>query len=358
MADFQGSTIQLLVIGLASLIMVRTIMRRIKKNPNKPPCPLALPIIGHLHLLAPIPHQSLRNLSLRYGPIFQLFLGSVPCVIASTPETAYELLRTHEASFSNRPQNTSVDLLTYGSQDFSFAPYGPYWKFMKKLCMSELLGGKILDHLLPVRRQETLRFLRILLNKAEKNEVVDVGGELLTLSNNIISRMLMGQTYSEDEGEAEQIRKLVRDTAELTGLFNVSDFIWLFKNWDVQGIKKKAKKIRDRFEDMMNRVIREHQEERMKMKERGEKGYEVKDLLHILLDIYDDETSEVKLSMENIKAFILVSNQNSFNHLSILIGVLLFFLSHILHPSLIQNTFIFDKKAKYSALHVLYIKLS
>ncbi|XP_028777565.1 3,9-dihydroxypterocarpan 6A-monooxygenase-like [Neltuma alba] len=303
MEDFQVY-IQVATIGLVSLILVRAIFSRIQKKPNCPPSPLALPIIGHLHLLAPIPHQALRSLSQRYGPIIQLFLGSVPCVVASTPETALEFLRTHEASFSNRPQNTSVDFLTYGSQDFSFAPYGPYWKFMKKLCMSELLGGRTLDQLLPVRRQETLRFLGLLLNKAERGEAVDVGAELLTLSNNIVSRMLMGQTCSEDDGEAEEIRKLVRDTAELTGKFNVSDFIWFCKNWDLQGIKKKAKELRDRFDSLMDRVIGEHQEERRKMKEVGE-VYEAKDLLHILLDIYEDENSEIKLNLENIKAFIL-----------------------------------------------------
>ncbi|KAK4281836.1 hypothetical protein QN277_013284 [Acacia crassicarpa] len=303
MADFQGY-IQLLIIGLVSMIVFRVIFSRIQKKPNRPPSPLALPIIGHLHLLAPIPHQALRKLSQRHGPIIQLFLGSAPCVVASTPETAAEFLRTHEASFSNRPQNTSVDLLTYGSQDFSFAPYGPYWKFIKKLCMSQLLGARTLDQLLPVRRQETLRFLRVLLNKAERGEVVDVGGELLTLSNNIVSRMLMGQTCSDDDGEAQEIRQLVRDAAVVTGTFNVSDFIWFFKNWDVQGIKKKTKEIRDRFDTLMNRVIREHQEERRKKKEAGE-AYESNDLLHILLDIYEDERSEIKLSMENIKAFIL-----------------------------------------------------
>ncbi|XP_054785863.1 cytochrome P450 93A3-like [Prosopis cineraria] len=303
MADFQGY-IQLLIIGLVSLTLVRAIFTRIQRNLNRPPSPLALPIIGHLHLLAPIPHQALRTLSQRYGPIIQLFLGSVPCVVASTPETATEFLRTHEASFSNRPQNTSVDFLTYGSQDFSFAPYGPYWKFMKKLCMSELLGGRTLDQLLPVRRQETVRFVRLLLDRAERGQTVDVGGELLTVSNNIVSRMLMGQTCSEDDVEAQEIRQLVRDTAELTGLFNVSDFIWFCKNWDLQGIKKKAKALRDRFDTLMDRVIAEHRKERRKMKEVGE-VYQAKDLLHILLDIYEDESSEIKLNMENIKAFIL-----------------------------------------------------
>ena len=303
--DYQGC-IQLFIVWLVSTILVRAILNRKRNKAHRPPSPLALPIIGHLHLLAPIPHQALHKLSTRYGPIMHLYFGSVPCVIASTPETAKEFLKTHESHFSNRPQSSAVDYLTYGSQDFSFAPYGPYWKFMKKICMSELLGGHTLNQLLPVRRQETIRFLRLLLKRGNAGESVDVGAELLTLSNNIVSRMIMSQTQSEHDGEAEEVRKLVQDTAHLTGKFNVSDFIWFLRNWDLQGFRKRLKEIRDRFDTMMERVIKEHEEERRKRREAGGGDGQVKDLLDILLDIYEDENSEIKLTKENIKAFIMV----------------------------------------------------
>ncbi|RDY01615.1 Cytochrome P450 93A3, partial [Mucuna pruriens] len=304
MADYQGY-ILLFITWLVSIIVVRAILSRKKKNSNRPPSPLALPIIGHLHLLAPIPHQALHKLSTRYGPIMHLFLGSIPCVVASTPEAATEFLKTHETHFSNRPKSSAVDYLTYGSQDFSFAPYGPYWKFMKKICMSELLGGHTLSQLLPVRRQETLRLLRLLLEKGKACEAVDVGGELLRLSNNVVSRMLMSQTCSENDSEAEEVRKLVQETVLLTGKFNVSDFIWLFRNWDLQGFGNRLKEIRDRFDTMMERVIKEHEEERRERKELGSGGEDhIKDLLDILLDIHEDENSDIKLTIENIKAFI------------------------------------------------------
>jgi len=309
MADYYQDYILLFITCLVSTIVVRAILSRKQNKSNRPPSPQALPIIGHLHLLAPIPHQALHKLSTRYGPIMHLFLGSVPSVIASTPEAAREFLKTHETRFSNRPQSSAVDFLTYGSQDFSFAPYGPYWKFMKRICMSELLGGPTLSQLLPVRRQETLRFLRLVLNKGEAGEAIDVGRELLTLSNNVVSRMIMSQTCSQDDSEAEEVRKLVQDTVLLTGKFNVSDFVWFFKNWDVQGFGKKLKEIRDRFDTMMERAIKEHQEERKKRKEVGSGGDgQIKDLLDVLLDIHEDENSDIKLTKENIKAFILVSH--------------------------------------------------
>ncbi|THG08608.1 cytochrome P450 93A3-like [Camellia sinensis] len=304
MGDFQGYII-LFLIWLTSIILLRAFFRN-RATSHLPPSPLALPIIGHLHLLAPIPHQALHKLSTRYGPLIHIFLGSVPCLVASSPETAKELLRTHETSFSNRPLMTAVDYLTYGSQDFSFAPYGPYWKFMKKLCMSELLGGRTLDQLLPVRHDEIKRFIELLLRKAKAGEVVDVGGELVRVTNNVISRMIMSERCSEDEDEAGEVRKLIQETAELTGKFNLSDFIWFCKNLDLQGFRKRLKDVRDRFDEMMERIIKEHQDSRKKKKKENCDGDDtVKDLLHILLDISEDENSEIRLSKENIKAFIL-----------------------------------------------------
>ncbi|RYR28662.1 hypothetical protein Ahy_B01g052797 [Arachis hypogaea] len=89
---------------------------------------------------------------------------------------------------------------------------------------------KAIIQLLPLRRQETERFLRLLLKRGMVGEAVDVGGELLKLSNNVISRMIMSKTHMKNDGEAEEVQKLVEDTAELTGKFNASDFIWFLKN--------------------------------------------------------------------------------------------------------------------------------
>ncbi|KAK4404923.1 cytochrome [Sesamum angolense] len=266
-------------IWLISTILIRAFFRN-RSSPNLPPSPLALPIIGHLHLLAPIPHQALAKLSSRYGPLIHIYLGSVPCIVASSPEICRELLKTHENSFSDRPQTAATDYLTYGSQDFSFAPYGPYWKFMKKLCMSQLLGGQTLDLLQPVRRHEIKHLIEFLSVKANGGESVDIGSVLIRMTNNVISRMVMSRRCSEDETEAGGVRKLVQETAELTGKFNLSDYIWFCKNLDLQGFGKRLKK-------------------------KNEEGEVAKDLLDILLDIAEDGSSEMKLTRENIKAFIL-----------------------------------------------------
>uniref|UniRef100_A0A803P655 Cytochrome P450 n=1 Tax=Cannabis sativa TaxID=3483 RepID=A0A803P655_CANSA len=231
------------MLWLVSTIVVRAIFSKSRAKGRLPPSPSALPIIGHLHHIGPLPHQSLHKLSNQYGPLMHLYLGSVPTVVASSPEMAKEFFKTHESAFSSRPPPSILNTLSYPSPDLTFAPYGPYWKFLKKVCMSQLLGGKTLNLLLPVRTDERKRFLTSILKKAEANECVDVGKELKRLTNNIISRMIMSKRCAHNENEADEITDVVNGSAEIVGTFNVSDFIWFCKNLDLQGLKKKSKDV-------------------------------------------------------------------------------------------------------------------
>ncbi|OWM67192.1 cytochrome P450 93A3-like [Punica granatum] len=293
-------SLMLFFIWLISIVLVRAFLRQNRTKFRLPPSPRFLPIIGHMHLLAPIPHQALHKLSMRYGPLIHIFIGSNPCVIASSPEVAKQILRTHELSFLNRPKMANPDYLTYGSADFTFAPYGPYWKFIKKLCMTQLLGGPTLEHLSPIRMEELKRFLKLMQRKAEEGEQVNVGTELMRLTNNIISRMALSQRCSDKEDEADKVRRLVREMTELAGKFNLSDSIWFCRNFDIQGFRKRLKDVRDRYDAMMERIIKEHLEARKEGNESKKR-----DLLDMLLDIYEDPSSKMRLTRENIKAFIM-----------------------------------------------------
>ncbi|KAH6812433.1 hypothetical protein C2S51_026195 [Perilla frutescens var. frutescens] len=171
--------------------------------------------------------------------------------------------------------------------------------------MSRLLGGQTLDLLQPVRRHEIRHLVQFLAKEAGAGKSVDVGRELIRMTNNVISRMIMSERCSEDEDEAGAVRKLIQETAELTGKFNLSDYIWFCKNLDLQGFGKRLKEVCDRFDRMMEKIIDEHQNQRRKSKDDGGKGEVLRDLLGILLDIAEDGSSEIKLTRENIKAFIL-----------------------------------------------------
>ncbi|MQL41422.1 cytochrome P450, partial [Escherichia coli] len=76
--------------------------KALRHLPNPPSPKPRLPFIGHLHLLnQPLIHESLIKLSERYGPLYSLYFGSMPTIVASTPDLFKLFLQAHEVSSFN-----------------------------------------------------------------------------------------------------------------------------------------------------------------------------------------------------------------------------------------------------------------
>nr|XP_043636287.1 cytochrome P450 93A3-like [Erigeron canadensis] len=296
MADSQ-TYFPIFILWLISTIFIRVFLKPSRAKAQSPPTPFAIPIIGHLHLIGPIPHQGFHKLSLRYGPVVRLFLGSQTCFVVSSPETAKEFLKINENSYLDRPHNSAVTYLTYGNKDFSFANYGPYWKFMKKIIMSELLNVSKVDLRLQVRKNEVNRFMKHISQKAKEGKAIEMGVELSKVIYNVIIETVTSTRFS--ESEAREMKKLVGDITWIEGSFNISDYIWFFKNIDLQGFGKILKDIHRRYDIFVEKILKEHEEAR-----KLDKTLEGKDLLHILLDTAEDKSQKIHLTRENIKAFI------------------------------------------------------
>ncbi|KAG4979745.1 hypothetical protein GLYMA_12G067100v4 [Glycine max] len=292
--------------SLLKLLFVRK--NKPKAHLKYPPSPPAIPIIGHLHLLKPLIHHSFRDLCLRYGPLLSLRIGSVKFIVASTPSLAKEFLKTNELTYSSRKMNMAINTVTYHNATFAFAPYDTYWKFMKKLSTTELLGNKTLGHFLPIRTQEVHDFIQILFHKSKAQESVNLTEALLRLSNNVISRMMLSIKSSGTDSQAEQARALVREVTRIFGEFNVSDFLGFCKNMDLQSFRKRALDIHKRYDALLEKIISDREELRRKSKEEGcEDGGDekVKDFLDILLDVSEQKECEVQLTRNHVKSLIL-----------------------------------------------------
>jgi len=109
-----------------------------------PSPPSRLPIIGHLHLVGPLPHISLRDLSAKHDHdgLMLLHLGSFPTLIISSPSAAQAVLRTNDHIFASRAYSPVTDILFYGSTDVAFSPYCEHWRQVKKIATTHLLTNK------------------------------------------------------------------------------------------------------------------------------------------------------------------------------------------------------------------------
>ncbi|XP_019100080.1 PREDICTED: cytochrome P450 71B35-like [Camelina sativa] len=99
------------------------------------PSPPGLPVIGNLHQIGELPHQSLWKLSKKYGPVMHLKLGRVPTVVVSSAETARQVLKVHDLNCCTRPGLIGQRELSYNYLNIAFSPFDDYWKEVRKLCV-------------------------------------------------------------------------------------------------------------------------------------------------------------------------------------------------------------------------------
>ncbi|KAL5216660.1 hypothetical protein ABZP36_008061 [Zizania latifolia] len=295
-----NTTMAALSLAVVVTVLVHVAMNTFERR-RLPPSPVSLPVIGHLHLLRPPVHRTFHELAARLGPLMHVRLGSTHCVVASSADVAEELIRSHEAKISERPLTVVARQFAYDSAGFAFAPYNTHWRFMKRLCMSELLGPRTVEQLRPIRRAGLMTLLRCVLQAAPAAVPVDLTRELIRMSNTSIIRMAASTVPGCVTEEAQELVKVV---AELVGAFNADDYIALCRGWDLQGLGRRAADVHRRFDAVLEEMIR-HKEKEREAKKPKEETSGGKDLLDILLDKAEDSAAEVKLSRDNIKAFIM-----------------------------------------------------
>ncbi|TKY71289.1 steroid 17alpha-monooxygenase or 17alpha-hydroxyprogesterone aldolase [Spatholobus suberectus] len=80
---------------------------------NLSPGPRALPFIGNIHqLVGSLPHQCLKNLADKDGPLMHLKLGEVSNITVTSPEMAQEIMKTHDLNGAS----------------IAFSQPGDYWR--------------------------------------------------------------------------------------------------------------------------------------------------------------------------------------------------------------------------------------
>ncbi|XP_057869303.2 cytochrome P450 750A1-like [Cryptomeria japonica] len=242
---------------LCSLIIFLWVLRRFsvkRKNTlgsRLPPGPFAWPIIGNLNQLKRLPHRDLHALTKKYGPIMMLKLGYVPTVVVSSSAMA---------------------------KDMVLAPYGPYWRHMRKLYVVELLNAKRIESFSCVREEEMLLTVRSVWEISRQGS----------------------QSDAQVGGNGEEIKKLTVEAAVTVGAVNIGDFIPYLDWMDLQGVKRRLKKVHNSIAQVIKKIIEEHQQRRMKLHK--EQNAATKGLIDVLLEM--ESLDGRAITQENIEAIV------------------------------------------------------
>ncbi|KAE8679155.1 Cytochrome P450 71D8 [Hibiscus syriacus] len=286
----------LFTILLVSIFIFRSLKK--SKPKNSIPGPRRLPVIGNLHQIAsPSPHKTLRDLALKHGPLMHLQLGEISTVVVSSPEVAREVMKTHDINFSYRPALDVPKIYTYDFTNIAFAPYGPYWRHLRKVCTTELLSASRVQSFRSIREEEVLNLVKTIHEGGGK--LVNISSKIFSLTYGVVARAAFGGKCKDQETYIDSITELTK----LLAGFCVSDFfpsIKVLKH--LNGVEKKVLKMHKENDKIIENIIREHRERRARVKN-GDEQAEQEDLVDVLLRI--QEENEFPLGDKNIKSVIV-----------------------------------------------------
>ncbi|PUZ74415.1 hypothetical protein GQ55_1G063600 [Panicum hallii var. hallii] len=266
-----------------------------------PPGPWALPVIGHLHLLARgLPHRVMRDLARRHGPLMLLRFGEVPVVVASSPAAAREVMRTHDAAFASRPIGPMSRLWFQGSEGIIFAPYGDDWRQLRRVCTQELLSARCVQSFRPVREDELRRLLRSVASAAAAAAgPVNLTALISTYIADSTVRAIIGSRQLKDrDAYLRMLEGLfgIMPGMSLPDLFPSSRLAML-----VSRAPARIQAYRRSMRQIMDGIIQEHRDRAAP----GDAEEEEDDFVDVLLRLQKEVDSQFPLTTENIKTVML-----------------------------------------------------
>ena len=295
----------LLVLPLLLLIKKKMDERCLK---NLPPSPPKLPIIGNLHQLGVLPHQSMWQLSKKYGSVMLLQLCGIRTVIISSAEVAREVLKVNDLACCSRPPLACGKVFTYNYRDMVLSPYGDYWREIRKICVLELFSVKRVQSYQFIREEEVDLLVDSISHYASSATPIDLSEKLFALTASITFKIAFGKSFRKSGLDNERFQAMVDEVISMIGSYNASE-LFPFVGWIIDTFSGRFKRLKRHFHELdtlFQQIIDLHLDP-----ERTKPEHE--DIIDVLLRIEREQVESgdaAWFTKHNIKAVMLVSYQS------------------------------------------------
>lgn len=210
---------------------------------------------------------------------------------------AKEFMKAHDLAFASRPVLISPRIMTYGCADIGFAPYGDFWRQIRKVCVLELLSAKKVQSFSSLREEVVHDLIQSI--HSSSGSPINFSEHIFTSTTSMICRAAFG---SKRKDQAEFL-SLSKQTISLLGAFELADLFPSHKVVQlISGTKAKLEKMHMKMDKILESIIHEHREDQ---RSGSPKLHE--DLVDVLLRLQQSGTLEFPITTDNIKAVILVS---------------------------------------------------
>ncbi|GKU95864.1 hypothetical protein SLEP1_g9167 [Rubroshorea leprosula] len=179
-----------------------------------PPGPTSLPIIGSLHRLGPYPNHSLYELAKIFGPLMTLRLGFVTTVIASSPETAKQILQIHDQSFSERTIPEVIASQPDPDATLAWAIGDQRWRNRRRVCTTQLFTVQRLNSFQLLRQEKVEQLIKHIKKHQISGSQINVGQVVFATTLNLISSTIFSIDIVDPEfNTAQEFKDLLAMTS-------------------------------------------------------------------------------------------------------------------------------------------------
>ncbi|AEE76989.1 cytochrome p450 [Arabidopsis thaliana] len=289
---FLFSTLQLSLFSLALVIFgyifLRKQLSRCEVDSSTIPEPLgALPLFGHLHLLRgkKLLCKKLAAMSQKHGPIFSLKLGFYRLVVASDPKTVKDCFTTNDLATATRPNIAFGRYVGYNNASLTLAPYGDYWRELRKIVTVHLFSNHSIEMLGHIRSSEVNTLIKHLYKGNGGTSIVKIDMLFEFLTFNIILRKMVGKRigFGEVNSDEWRYKEALKHCEYLAVIPMIGDVIpWL--GWLDFAKNSQMKRLFKELDSVNTKWLHEH----LKKRSRNEKDQE-RTIMDLLLDILPED---------------------------------------------------------------------
>jgi flavonoid 6-hydroxylase len=181
------------------------------------------------------------------------------------------------------------------SLGIAFAPYGDYWRQLRKICTLEVLSSKRVQSFQPVRVEELNNLIKSIASK--EGTPMNLTKEVFSTIFTITSRVAFGKKCKDNQ----KFISVVKESVAVAGGFELGDLFPSYK-WlqNISGLKHKLEKLHKQADKIMQNIIDDHREAK-KSRVNEDEGEKVEE------DLVDMLLNQDCLSDNSVKAVILVS---------------------------------------------------
>ncbi|WCJ35823.1 cytochrome P450 family 78 subfamily A polypeptide 10 [Euphorbia peplus] len=225
------------------------------------PGPSGLPILGMVCVFTgSLTHRVLARISecIKAKSLMAFSVGFTRFIISSHPETAKEILNS--SAFADRPiKESAYELLFHRAM--GFAPFGDYWRNLRRISSTYLFSPKRIASFGKFRSEIGKEMVNEIKGSVERDGKVEVRKILHFGSLNNVMKSVFGKSYKFNDHkdfEASELENLVSEGYEILGIFNWSDHFPMLEFLDLQGVRKRCRKLVAKVNVFVGNIIEEH----------------------------------------------------------------------------------------------------